>query len=109
MRIMGDLGIPARRYKICAGWAAEKAGRAKTNGFLVRRSPLSSVIELETLRLGVEGKRLMWQALLSLSRNRPRPGLDTEQLTQLLRRARNQADTLEELRLLAAAEVFDEP
>src|SRR5918911_885331 len=27
--IMRDLGIPVRRYKVCAGWAGEKLGRLK--------------------------------------------------------------------------------
>ncbi|WP_314174064.1 hypothetical protein [Streptomyces winkii] len=103
--IMRDLGVPARRYKTGVGWLLEKAGRAKTNGFLVRRAPLSSVLELEALRLGVEGKRLMWQALSALSG----PGsavLDDEQLARLLRRAREQGETLEELQLAAAKGVL---
>ncbi|WP_235980854.1 hypothetical protein [Streptomyces albidus (ex Kaewkla and Franco 2022)] len=106
LRIMGELGVPARRYKVAAGWMAEKAGRAKTNGFLVRRSPLSSVIELETLRLGIEGKRLMWQGLLSLSTIAPQDGLDAELLTKLLQRAEDQAEVIEELRLRAASDVL---
>ncbi|HEY5356166.1 MAG TPA: hypothetical protein VIJ82_00465 [Streptosporangiaceae bacterium] len=50
------LGIPVRTYKVYAGWLAEKAGRLKFNGRLRARSPLSNLVELELLRLGVEGK-----------------------------------------------------
>ncbi|SCK45484.1 hypothetical protein [Streptomyces sp. WMMB 322] len=103
--IMRDLGVPVRRYKMGAGWLLEKAGRTKTNGFLVRRAPLSSVIELENLRLGVEGKRLMWLALRAMGGPQSSV-LDDEQLSRLLDRAQEQSATLEELRLRAAADVL---
>jgi hypothetical protein len=61
LEIMRDLGVPVRRYRAGVGWAAEKAGRLKGNGRLLRRSPLSTVLELEALRLGVEGKAAGWQ------------------------------------------------
>ena len=38
-----------------AGWVAEKAGRLKLNGSLLTYSPLSRLVELEGLSLGVEG------------------------------------------------------
>src|SRR5437763_6045555 len=42
LRIMTTLELPVRQYKVAAGWLAEKAGRAKPNGRLLSRSPLSS-------------------------------------------------------------------
>ncbi|GAA2621569.1 hypothetical protein [Streptomyces tubercidicus] len=62
------------------------------------------MIELETLRLGVEGKTLIWRTLLVVAAGEPR--LDEYQLHHLLDRARGQIDTLETLRLQAAAAVF---
>lgn len=106
LRIMRRLGVPVRRYRMGAGWLLEKAGRMKTNGFLVRRSPLSSVLELEALGLGVEGKRLMWEALRRLDGPRS-SALDGGELERLLGRAREQGETLEELRRDAAARVLD--
>jgi hypothetical protein len=106
LRIMSDLGVPVRLHKIFTGWLLEKAGRARTNGLLVRRAPLSSVLELEALRLGVERRRLMWQALRSLSRSGRNSGLDEGQLTDLVQRATNQAEVLEELQLQAATGVL---
>lgn len=106
LEVMGELGVPVRRYKIGIGWAVEKAGRAKTNGFLVRRAPLSSMIELESLRLGVEGKRLMWQAVRALH-GQQAAGLDPDRLTDLLQRATNQAEILEELQLQAATSILN--
>jgi hypothetical protein len=41
----------------------EKAARLKLNGHLLARSPLSSLEELEMLRLGVEGKAAGWRTL----------------------------------------------
>jgi hypothetical protein len=103
LEIMDSLGVPARRYKICGGWAAERLGRMKPNGVLYRRSGLSTFIELETLRLGVEGKTLIWRTLLVVATE---AHLDESRLRSLLDRAREQIDTLEALRLTAAAAIF---
>ncbi|MFF9765072.1 hypothetical protein ACF1GT_00260 [Streptomyces sp. NPDC014636] len=97
LSIMRDLGVPVRRYKVCAGWAGERLGRLKGNGRLIRRSPLTNVLELEGLRLGVEGKAAGWQTLRRLSTIDQR--LDPGQLDVLLERARQQQKTLEEWRV----------
>jgi hypothetical protein len=105
--IMAGLGIPARAYKICAGWAGEKAARLKLNGRLRSRSPLSDLEELEMLRLGVEGKAAGWRTLRVLADSDPR--LDAARLDSLVSRARGQADLLEGLRVRAADEVIAVP
>ena len=46
---MAALGIPIRAYKVYAAWIGEKAARLKLNGYLLARSPLSSLEELECL------------------------------------------------------------
>lgn len=102
--MMTVLGIPIRRYKLYAAWAAEKVGRLKLNGSLLDRSPLSTVVELEGMRLGVEGKAAGWRVLRIVADRDRR--LDTQRLDALLVRARQQADILEELRISAAVEVF---
>ncbi|WP_274563198.1 hypothetical protein [Streptomyces spiramyceticus] len=104
LEIMSEFGIPARRYKVCAGWLTEKVTRLKSNGRLVRRSPLSTMVELETLRLGVEGKAAAWKALRLLTDGGPR--LDPEVLDLLLERAEGQIQVLEELRLQQAEAAF---
>ncbi|MFF3461995.1 hypothetical protein [Streptomyces sp. NPDC002619] len=104
LRIMDKLGVPARRYKMCVGWAAERMRRLKPNGVTHRSSGLDTVMELETLRLGVEGKSLLWLTLLELAPGRT--DLDESQLKDLLDRARNQLGALEELRRTAAATFF---
>jgi hypothetical protein len=102
--VMASLHVPVRHYKIYSAWAAEKVGRLKLNGRLLDRSPLSSLIELEALRLGVEGKASLWRTLREVATSEPR--LDVAYLDRLLARATDQVDTLESLRLRAAAEAF---
>ena len=104
LALMGRLTVPVRRYKVCAGWTSEKAGRLKANGRLVRRSPLSTLLELELLRIGVEGKAAGWQTLRRLT-DLAEP-LDPALLDELLQRARRQQDTLEELRVRQVATAF---
>ena len=103
--LMAALGLPVRQYKLSAAWAAEKAARLKLNGRLLSRSPLSSLEELEMLRLGVEGKAAGWRTLRALADTDSR--LDRDRLDELMTRARQQADLLEELRVQTAAHVIE--
>ncbi|WP_030345936.1 hypothetical protein [Streptomyces sp. NRRL S-1022] len=102
--IMGDLGVPVRRYKVCAGWVGERAGRLKPNGRLVSRSPLGVLLDLEALRLGIEGKVALWQTLRRLGASEER--LDPARLDTLLERARRQQTTVEEWRVRQAEELL---
>lgn len=104
LRLMRALDIPVRHYKTAAGWAGERLGRLKLNGRLARRSPLSSVVELEGLRLGVEGKTAVWETLRALADRDER--LDAHLLDRLLERARRQAAALDRLRVTRAREVL---
>jgi hypothetical protein len=104
LAIMGELDVSVRRYKVYAGWVAELAGRLKLNGRLLSRSPLSTLLELEALRLGVEGKAAGWRTLLSVAP----PGADLRtRLEGLIARAARQSTTLEDLRARAASESLD--
>lgn len=102
--LMAALGVPVRRYKVYSAWIAEKLGRGKMNGRLLQRSPLSDLVELEMMRLGVEGKAAGWRTLRTRAEHDDR--LDTARLDGLLERARAQADALEQLRVGAAAELL---
>jgi hypothetical protein len=105
LELMAVLGLPVRHYKLSAAWAAEKAARLKLNGRLLGRSPLSSLEELEMLRLGVEGKAAGWRTLRTLGGTDTR--LNRDGLDELMARAREQADLLEELRIRAAAHLIE--
>ena len=103
--IMALLGVPVRHYKTAAAWLGERAGRLKLNGRLRTRSPLSSLEELELIRLGVEGKAAGWRTLRELAETEPR--LNQAWLDELLARARSQADLLEDLRVRAANHLIE--
>jgi hypothetical protein len=103
-RIMADLDVPVQSAKTALGWLAEKAGRIKPNGRVLSRSPLSDVLELEMMRLGVEGKTSCWRTLRALAATDGR--LDAARLDELLRRAKRQAERLEELRTATAERTF---
>jgi hypothetical protein len=104
LKMMAVLGVPVRGYKHYAAWIGEKAGWLKLNGYLLTRSPLSSLEELELLRLGVEGKAAGWRTLRTLADRDSR--LDVGRLDELIASARRQADLLEDLRVQAAAQVI---
>ncbi|AWW36100.1 MULTISPECIES: hypothetical protein [Streptomyces] len=104
--IMSDLGIRVLRHRMALGWFAEKVARLKLNGRLVSRSPLSDVLELEAMRLGVEGKACAWRTLLALSATDRR--IDGGRVQELLRRAERQIRILEDLRTEHAERVFIE-
>ena len=102
--VMDRLDIKPDRVKEAMGWTAEKLGRLKLNGQLLGYSPLSRLIELEGLMLGITGKMAMWIALSSVLADDPRlEGIDLEDLA---RRAREQRQTVERLRRRAAREAL---
>ena len=64
--VMSALGVGVQRHKVVGGWAAEKLGRLKGNGSLLRRSPLSTVVELEGIQLVLSYDEALWRTLESL-------------------------------------------
>jgi hypothetical protein len=104
IRIMGRLDVEPDRLKSTLGWAAEKAGRIKPNGELLKYSPLSRLVEVEGLISGVSGKLSLWRALLGIVTTEPR--LDEAELTQLAERAEDQLLRLHALRSAAALVAF---
>jgi hypothetical protein len=93
----------ADRLKVAGGWITEKLGRLKLNGQLIGYSPLSRLVELEALSLGIEGKRVMWVTLLETQPER----FGAEPLRELIARAERQRDGLEEHRRRAAREAIE--
>lgn len=96
--VMDAVGAGRDRAKVAAAWVGEKAGRLKLNGQLTGPSPLSRLVELEGLSMGLEGKRLLWVALDQLGD----PRLAAFNLTFLAERAARQRSELEPYRLAAA-------
>ncbi|MFF4341234.1 hypothetical protein ACFY00_15015 [Kitasatospora sp. NPDC001540] len=107
LRVMRELGVPERRPYAWLGRLGELAGLLKPNGTLLRRSPLTDLVELEALRLGVLGKRQLWAALADRAAADPR--LDRPRLDELADRADRQAELLDGLRRSAAGVLAARP
>ena len=103
-RIMERLDVSHDHKKLVAAWALEKAGRLKPNGRLLGYFPLSRVVELEGLVLGVTGKLLLWRALHAIQPDEPRLG--EFDFHELISRAERQRETLERERIAAARRAF---
>jgi hypothetical protein len=103
-RFLAAVGKRPDPVKNAGAWLAEKLSRLKPNGELLHRSPLSDVIELEGLRLAVDGKAAGWRVLRRLAEDEDR--FDRSELDRLLKSAADQIDLLERLRMAAAERVF---
>jgi hypothetical protein len=103
-RLMDTLDVKRDHPKVMAGWVAEKLGRLKPNGQILGYSPLSRLVELETLALGITGKLSLWEALTEVAGEDAR--IDLEELKLLSERAEAQRKQVWELRQRAAREAF---
>jgi hypothetical protein len=64
--VMDDLGVARSRVRPALAWVGERFARLKPNGRVRGYSPLSRVIELEGLVLGITGKLRLWRLLTEL-------------------------------------------
>jgi hypothetical protein len=103
-RIMERLGVSPDPVKEAAVWVLEKVSRLKPNGRVLQYSPLSRVLETETLRSGIDAKKAMWNALRHIAEVDAR--LDATELGKLERRADDQRRRVEAIRLEAARLAF---
>jgi hypothetical protein len=97
--LMGALEVQPSRLKNGLAVAAERLGRLKLNGRIVRRSPLSTLVELEVLETGIFGKRSLWTSLAALEH----PRLAGVDFDALARRAEEQIAAVEPWKRRAAA------
>ena len=102
-RVMRAVGAGEDRLKVAAAWAGEKLGRLKLNGSLFSYSPLSRLVELEGLSLGVEGKAELWRMLDDLAD----PRLTDFDFAELTARAERQRAELEPYRLIAGHQALE--
>ena len=96
LRILARLGVRRPRVAEVLVGVAETLGRLKPNGTLVRRSPLSDVMELEALSTAVAAKRLGWVTLRLVGERDGR--FDPAEIDALIARAEDQQARLEGLR-----------
>jgi hypothetical protein len=102
--IMHDAGADASRTKVAVGWTLEKIRRLKPNGGLFEYTPLARLMELESLAIGIAGKRAMWRALDDVASREA--GLSHHDFSRLAERADDQLSRVEALRLEAARTAF---
>ena len=98
--IMRRHGVQADPAKDALARIGERLGRLKPNGRLRERSPLSDLLELETLLVGITGKRALW---LSLGASSSAPSEDVD---RLVARADSQRTIVEDARLQAVRRAF---
>ena len=95
--VMKELGVARSRIKPAIGWLGEKVGRLKPNGQLRGYSPLSRLVELELLVIGITGKLRAWTLLEELVGERSKADF-----VGLAARAEDQRKLVEGLQLRAA-------
>jgi hypothetical protein len=101
--VISELGLRRSRAKEAIAWAGERAGRLKPNGQLAKYSPLSRVLELEALSVGITGKLALWESLQITHVRTSLPDVDLEALAA---RAQRQRDEVDELRRRAVSSAF---
>ncbi len=97
------VGSKENSFKKAGAWLAEKAGRMKLGG-TDQPGELARLEVLETLGIGMQGRRALWRALRVVAKKHP--VLRDLDLDLLERRAVEQHDRVEEWRLEAAREVL---
>lgn len=103
--ILDRLGVSRSPVKPVAAWVLERLGRLKPNGHLRGYSPLSRMLELEGLAMGIAGKIELWRTLETLELDE-RAGVDFAALTE---RAQRQHTAVGELHQLADAALARRP
>jgi hypothetical protein len=97
------VGAKENPLKKAGAWLTEKVGRVKLGG-TDEAGGLARLEMLETLAMGIQGKRALWRALRVVVNKHPI--LRDLDLDLLERRAVEQHDRVEEWRLEAAREVL---
>lgn len=99
--LMDALDVNRNPVKKAGGWAAEKLSRVKFSGAGSGDSEHGNFMALETLTLGVAGKRCLWVALRNVADRYE--AIHEEDIDRLIERATSQHAELERFREQAAA------
>lgn len=106
VKLMDDLGVSRNPVKQATGWLAEKASRVKFSGASSGERDHGLFLALESLRLGVAGKRCLWLALQGIQSDQPE--LAALDLDALLARAAEQERALEHERMAAGVRALSQ-
>jgi hypothetical protein len=102
--LMKQLGASPSRSRQAMAWIAEKIAEVKLHLDDRTGGDFHWFEAMEVLRLGIEGKRLLWRALAAASKRMPQlAGVDFDRLEQ---RAIKQAQQVEAFRLELAQTVL---
>jgi hypothetical protein len=102
-RILEDVAGSGSTLKQMAGWLGEKLTRVKLG--MTTAEPLALFEALEALSLGILGKRALWRSLAVVGANGSL-NLNAVNLADLERRALDQWERVEALRLSVAEHAF---
>jgi hypothetical protein len=102
--IMSRLDVEPSTMKSGIGAISEAAGRLKGNGRVFRRSPSSSLVELEGLAAGIATKRNLWLALRQA--DSARVAISVGELDALVERASSQLERVLDAHDTAARRAF---
>jgi hypothetical protein len=104
LKVMDRAGVRRKQVRLALARVTELGTRLKPNGRLVGYSPLSRVLELEGLTIGITGKLELWRSLEALDGGSAETGgMD---FAALAARAEDQRDRVEDLRVRAAREAL---
>ena len=99
--LIRKLGAEESALRKAGAWVAEKFSRLKVGDMDDSAGLLQA---LEALALGITGKRLLWRSLAAISPDYP--ALQGTDLSELEKRAHDQFERVETLRLEMARETF---
>jgi hypothetical protein len=100
--LMRALGAEESSVRRAGAWAAEKLSRAKFAIAGDEIGGLGLLLALETLVIGITGKKLLWRALAAADL----PQLQEIDFAKLTRRAEEQIDLVEAERIRAAQQAL---
>ena len=103
-QLMDRLDVSRNPIKEAATWVAEKVSHVKLSGLTAGHAEFGLFMALETLSLGVEGKRSLWIALAGIVDDYP--ALREFDLGALGERAAAQRQVVEAERAAAARRAF---
>jgi len=102
--LLHDLDAASGALRDTTAFLSEKLARIKLKLEDPSDGQLARLEKLETLALGIDGKRALWQALLAIAEEIP--ALRKVDLARLDKRAEDQRNRVEELRVEAARGAF---
>ena len=101
--LMSRAGVQPDRVLGTALRLGERAGRLKPNGHLIRRAPLSDLVEIEAMLDAAYAKVAGWQ---SIRQSRLAQGSDLPVIESVLQRSQAQAERLVPIHRTVATEVL---